>query len=366
MHSTQKSLLDYGYHAVTFAPEDGRMSNTSIELSAPKTFLRDADFLTEVLDDEIFREMEKALQEQRVYSRENHIPLMIPPVHATSYGISDTDSSSSTEAAGAHFSDWLMTLEDTAPSVRRVKRAMQGEYQESAAAAFPSAESTRAAATQQRGRKPSSTPKDVRRRKRVKSSPKRSRSLSAGALLPGSKEFSSSGSASANVRTSSDLSHHPSPMTGASSRAEFEKMVSSLSTPLLMCIASELGGVREGKERVYCSSASRPPDHALCDPTDGRAFLYRKVIPHQHKPEKTGDPSPRCFACAARMMHERAMVLVRQRHDYSADCDFRSLENIEASRKVIITALGLPQKTRVFEYENVGGDPRATLPTKLY
>ena len=71
-------------------------------------------------------------------------------------------------------------------------------------------------------------------------------------------------------------------------------------------------------------------------------------------PERTGDPSPRCFACAARMMHERALANVKTRSDIPADKEYMSEDNIKSARQLIINSLGLPAKTRVFEYELVG------------
>jgi len=55
-------------------------------------------------------------------------------------------------------------------------------------------------------------------------------------------------------------------------------------------------------------------------------------------------------------MHDRAQVLVRQRPDAISQQEDRTPENVEMARKVIISALGLPTNTRVFEYEIIPGD----------
>ena len=56
---------------------------------------RDFDFLAGNPDEELFRDVEHALQEQKVLSREAHMSLLL--TSAVHPGFSDTDSSSSAE-----------------------------------------------------------------------------------------------------------------------------------------------------------------------------------------------------------------------------------------------------------------------------
>jgi len=340
-------LFDFGYSASIPSPEDSRLS-TSFDLGIPRPLLRDPEFSPEVADDELYREMEQALQEQRVFPRDRYVANNYLPVsQPVSYGYSDTDSSSSAEGLHEPQFEWLSFLDDEpSGAARRMKRGYDGAFNSDMGQVpihfKPVVQKPTDLGDGTKKRRPRSTVK--RTKPQVVATP----SATSTVIHPATE---SSNSVAHQLRAEGGA-----PMTGATTRAEFERLVAPLTTALLMCVATELGGLREGKERVYSSSAGRAPDHALRDPVDGRAFTYRKVVPHQHKPEKIGDPSPRCFACAVRMMHDRAQVLVRQRPDAISQQEDRTPENVEMARKVIISALGLPTNTRVFEYEIIPGD----------
>jgi len=332
-----QALFDYSYHPVYGTTQTSPVCSPVMELNLTKAFVRDTDFLIDSLDDEIFRDLERALTEQKVSLRENHLALLLPPQMGYAH-ISDTDSSSSAEADSS-FCDWLQTLDEGLGPVRRIRKTYEGDLSITA----PGEPLSQAEPVQRLKRTAPIDP--TRKRKRTKTVTKKARALySSAADMVGAN-------AALGLKINGQPGESPRHNSNATTRAEFESLVNSLSTPLLLCVISELAGVREGKERVYCSATSRPPDHALRDPLDGRAYLYRKVIPHQHKPEKSGDPSPRCFACAARMMHEKTMAVARSREQNIPESEYNSAENIEAARRAIIAALGLPLKTRVFEYE---------------
>ena len=75
---------------------------------------------------------------------------------------------------------------------------------------------------------------------------------------------------------------------------------------------------------------------------DGRYYMLRKIVPHQHKPERAGDPSPRCMACALRTMHERASVMLKARADSKEAGDLIPEDQVTLqAAKVIEDTIGL-------------------------
>jgi len=292
-----QALFDYSYHPVYGTTQTSPVCSPVMELNLTKAFVRDTDFLIDSLDDEIFRDLERALTEQKVSLRENHLALLLPPQMGYAH-ISDTDSSSSAEADSS-FCDWLQTLDEGLGPVRRIRKTYEGDLSITA----PGEPLSQAEPVQRLKRTAPIDP--TRKRKRTKTVTKKARALySSAADMVGAN-------AALGLKINGQPGESPRHNSNATTRAEFERLVNSLSTPL----------------------------------------LYRKVIPHQHKPEKSGDPSPRCFACAARMMHEKTMAVARSREQNIPESEYNSAENIEAARRAIIAALGLPLKTRVFEYE---------------
>jgi len=125
-----------------------------------------------------------------------------------------------------------------------------------------------------------------------------------------------------------------------SSRAEFERALGPLSTQVLVRVSRELERLREAKEKVHCLPGARPPDGALMD-VDGRFYVLRKQVPHQHKPDRAGDPSPRCLACALRIIHDRSVHMLRSREDLDQPGALPEAEETAQASRIIQDALGI-------------------------
>jgi hypothetical protein len=320
MQTAESSYFsNYGYN---FIPNsEDALTVSMMEVSTQKNILRDIDSTVPNLDDVIFKELEKALGCQTIHDQQ------VSRLPEPSYGQHDDTDSLSDCTESNDLDRWLCSLDDSDKSHGTKRNHIQSEVLKPSPLEITKSVDAELPA--------------VRKRKRARSATVKS----------GSENRKEDTMLISPQKPSNSA---PRSLTGtlcATSRAEFEKILTCFPTLFLKCVEVEIAGLREGKERVYCSTTSRAAEHAFKD-AEGRAYVYRKVVPHQHKPEKSGEPSPRCFACIARVMHEKTTSMIQQRTDSIENRDQTfSAEEIENARQVIVSALGLPKKTRVFEYE---------------